>query len=67
VDEKLIDRKSGRLIAEVSPEFFRPAEVDLLIGDPKKAKDVLGWEAKVSVNELAEMMAKADLEKNGIR
>lgn len=67
VYEKLLDKNSGRTIAQVSPEFFRPAEVDLLIGDPSKAKKSLGWEAKVSVAELSEMMMKADLEKNGIR
>ncbi len=46
---------------EQDPRFFRPAEVDLLIGDPSQAKDKLGWEPKVTFNELIEMMVDADL------
>jgi GDPmannose 4,6-dehydratase len=46
VNEKGIDKKSGKILVSISPEFFRPAEVNLLIGDASKAKKVLGWEAK---------------------
>ena len=46
----------------MDPKFFRPAEVELLIGDPTKAKQKLGWEAKVSLKELVSMMVKNDLE-----
>ena len=46
----------------VDERFFRPAEVDLLVGDPTKAKKVLGWELKVSFAELVQMMVEADLE-----
>ncbi|MGH1424303.1 MAG: GDP-mannose 4,6-dehydratase [Pseudooceanicola sp.] len=60
VNESATDRKTGNKVVEISEEFFRPAEVDLLIGDPSKAKDTLGWEPKVSVRELAQMMAKSD-------
>ncbi len=58
--ETATDRKSGKKILEVSEKFFRPAEVDLLIGDPAKAREKLGWEPKVSVGALAQMMARAD-------
>ena len=46
---------------EVDPQFFRPAEVDLLIGDPKKASAVLGWQPQVGFEELVRMMVDADL------
>lgn len=52
----------GRILVEISPQFFRPAEVDLLIGDPTKAKKQLGWNPKTSVDELMKMMVRADRE-----
>ena len=61
VNEKLFDGKSNRLLAEVSKQYFRPAEVDLLIGDATKAKNKLGWAAQTQVTELCEMMVKNDL------
>lgn len=60
VDEIAIDRKSGRTLVKVNPEFFRPAEVEVLIGDPGKAKEKLGWAPKIGLEELAEMMVEAD-------
>lgn len=60
LDEKGVDRKSGKTVIVVSEAFFRPAEVDLLIGDAGKAERQLGWKPKVSVRELATMMARAD-------
>jgi GDPmannose 4,6-dehydratase len=60
VAETAVDRKTGRRLLEVSEKFFRPAEVDLLIGDPTKARTRLGWEPKVDVRALARMMARAD-------
>lgn len=60
--EKGFDSVSGALLVEVSPEFFRPSEVELLIGDPKKAKEKLGWSSTTSLNELVQIMMKADLE-----
>jgi GDPmannose 4,6-dehydratase len=60
VDEKGLDIKTGKTIVEVDPKFFRPAEVDLLLGDPAKAKNELPWMPKVSVNELARMMVRSD-------
>ena len=60
VDETATDRKTGRQIVRINPEFFRPAEVDLLIGDATKAKEALGWSATVQIDELETMMAKSD-------
>lgn len=62
VAEYAIDRNSGKRVIEVSERFFRPAEVDLLLGDASKAARVLGWKPTVSVRQLAEMMARADYE-----
>ena len=47
----------------VDPKFYRPAEVDILLGNPAKAKAKLGWEAKTSLNELMTMMVEADMER----
>ena len=58
-----VDRNTGKTIIKVNPKFYRPCEVDLLIGNPAKAEKVLGWKPKVQVNELAEMMVKADFDR----
>ncbi len=52
--------KTHRVLVKVNPKFYRPAEVDLLIGDPSKAKTGLGWEARTSLEELCRMMVEAD-------
>ena len=67
INEVARDKKTGKVVVKVNPEFFRPAEVDLLIGDASKAKEQLNWSAKTNLNELCAMMVKADLEraKNG--
>jgi GDPmannose 4,6-dehydratase len=65
IAEYAIDRESGKRVIEVSERFFRPAEVSLLLGDPSKAAKVLGWKPRVSVQQLAEMMARADYEDLG--
>ena len=65
VHEKGYDAKTGRLLVEVDPHFFRPAEVELLWGNPSKAERELGWQRKVSFSELVRMMVQADLEKYG--
>lgn len=62
VNEVGRDRESGRVLIRVSPEYFRPTEVDLLIGNPAKARQVLGWEPKTTFVELARLMAEADWE-----
>ena len=55
------DANSGKILVEVDPMFYRPTEVDLLIGDPSKAREKLGWETKVSFEELVRMMVKSDM------
>ncbi len=66
VNEVARDAKSGKVIVDIDPRFYRPAEVDLLLGDPSKAKNVLGWEPKVKFEALVEMMMRADLEEVGL-
>jgi len=63
-NEVAIDAESNRTLVRVSKKFYRPAEVDLLIGDPTKAKIDLGWEPKTNLEELCEMMLQADLARN---
>lgn len=60
-DEKGIDRKTGKVIINIDPYFFRPAEVDLLLGDPKKAREKLNWQPKVKFKELVKLMIEHDL------
>ena len=59
-----VDRESGKILVRVNPKFYRPAEVDLLIGDSRKAKENLGWKAKTTLEELCEMMVTSDIERN---
>jgi GDPmannose 4,6-dehydratase len=61
VEEKGIDPSSGSVLVEVSPNYFRPTEVDVLMGDYSKAKDMLGWEPKTKVEELCRIMVESDL------
>ncbi|MGR9048632.1 GDP-mannose 4,6-dehydratase [Halobacillus faecis] len=63
VNEKGINKETGETLVEVSPEFFRPAEVDQLLGEPKKAKELLGWNpVKTSFEELVKIMAEEDMQ-----
>jgi len=55
-----IDSSTGKIIVEIDPRYYRPTEVDILIGDPSKAKEKLGWEPKVKLEELVKIMIKAD-------
>lgn len=57
-------RETGRVVVRVNPKFYRPAEVDLLIGDASKARRVLGWEAKTTLEELCRIMVEADVKRN---
>jgi GDPmannose 4,6-dehydratase len=58
VDETGVDTKTGKTVVKIDPTYFRPSEVDLLVGDASKAREVLGWKPKRSFAELvAEMMA----------
>jgi len=63
-DETATDVKSGKIIVRVNPQFYRPAEVDLLIGNPQKAKRDLGWEAHTTLEELCAMMVESDIKRN---
>lgn len=58
IEEKGLDSKSGQLLVEISEEFYRPAEVDLLIGDYTKAKEELGWEPSTNLEMLVKIMVK---------
>ncbi|PHS70793.1 MAG: GDP-mannose 4,6-dehydratase [Alcanivorax sp.] len=63
-EETGVDTSSGKVIVAVNPKFYRPAEVDLLIGDPARAKEKLGWEPTTTLEELCRMMVEADLRRN---
>ena len=64
VDEKGIDSATGKVLVQVDPKYFRPAEVEQLLGDPTKARTLLGWNpTKTSFPELVRRMVKHDLEK----
>jgi len=58
------DKTTGKTIVRVNKKFYRPAEVELLIGNPEKAKKVLGWQPETSLEKLCEMMVEADLRRN---
>ena len=60
-DEIGLDAKTGRVLVEIDPAYFRPTETDLLIGDPAKAKEKLGWETKITLEELVSEMVQAAL------
>ncbi len=61
--EVAINKSSGKIVSKVNSKYYRPAEVDLLIGDASKAKNKLGWEATTSLEELCKLMVEADLKR----
>jgi len=63
-NETATDKATGKVVVKVNPKFYRPGEVDLLIGDPSKAKKELGWEPKCTLEELCAMMVKEDIRRN---
>jgi len=65
-NEIAIDKATSKTLVKVNPKFYRPCEVDLLIGNPQKAKDILGWEPKTTLEELCSMMVKADIKRNEV-
>jgi len=65
VDERGYCSRTGKLLVDVNPKFFRPAEVDLLLGDASKAERLLNWRRRVSFRELVKMMVRADLKLYG--
>ena len=64
INEVAIDTATGKTVMRINEKFHRPAEVDLLIGDPSHAKNVLGWEPKTNLEQLCQMMVEADLRRN---
>jgi GDPmannose 4,6-dehydratase len=62
--EQGFDASTGKVVVKINPKFYRPAEVELLIGNPAKAKATLGWEPKTTLEELCRMMVVADLARN---
>lgn len=64
--ETAVDLKTGKIVMKINSKFHRPAEVDLLIGNPRKAKEKLNWEPKASLEELCRMMVDADIRRNTI-
>ena len=64
LDEVAVDTASGKTVMRINPKFHRPAEVDLLIGNPAKAKQLLGWEPSTSLEALCQMMVESDLKRN---
>ena len=62
--ESAVDTATGKTVMRINPKFYRPAEVELLIGNPAKAKAKLGWEPKTTLEELCQMMVEADLRRN---
>lgn len=64
--ETATDAATGELMVRINPKFYRPAEVELLIGDPQKAKDDLNWEPSATLEELCTMMVEADIRRNKV-
>ena len=62
VDEKGYDNKTDKVIVAIDPQYYRPTEVETLLGDPSKAKKELGWEPKITFEELVTEMVEKDLE-----
>ena len=62
--EVAVDTATGKTVMRIDPHFYRPAEVELLIGDPAKATEILGWKPQTSLEELSRMMVEADLRRN---
>ncbi len=66
INEKGKDSRTGKILVEIDPKYFRPSEVDILCGDPTKAKQKLNWAPKTTLKELVKLMVKSDLEKEKI-
>ena len=66
LEEKGIEKETGRVFIEINPTYFRPTEVDSLLGDASKAKKVLGWQPKTNFKELAALMVDHDLKQVGL-
>ena len=64
--EQAVDKKSGNVIVKVNPRYYRPTEVDLLVGDPSKAEQILNWKPETNLESLCKMMVDADIRRNEI-
>jgi len=62
-EEKGVSKETGKVLVEVDPRYYRPSEVELLIGDSSKARAQLGWAPKTDFAELVKLMVKADFDK----
>jgi GDPmannose 4,6-dehydratase len=67
IDEVGIDANTGRTVVKINPSFYRPAEVDLLLADPKKAEEVLGWKPEISFEALVNEMVEVDMKNEANR
>ncbi len=63
LDETATDNTTGKVVVRINSDFYRPAEVELLLGDPSKAREVFGWEASTTLEQLASMMVEADMKR----
>lgn len=63
-NERAVDSQTGKVMVSINPHFYRPAEVELLIGNPEKAKVQLGWESETTLEQLCRMMVEADISRN---
>ena len=67
IEEKYIDKKTGEIIVEIDPRYFRPAEVEILIGDASKAKEKLNWQPKIKFEDLVKIMIDADFKEINLK
>jgi GDPmannose 4,6-dehydratase len=65
IEEKGYDQRTGRVLVEIDPRYFRPTEVEQLLGDARKAHEALGWSHQTPVRELVSEMVRADIEALG--
>merc|ERR1712217_769741 len=66
LEEESVDAKTGQVLVQVSPKYFRPSEVETLLGDPAKAKKILGWEPQISFKALVHEMLEYDMKQAGL-
>lgn len=64
--EVATDKSTGKVLVKVNPKYYRPAEVDLLIGNPERAEKILGWKSSTTLEQLCEMMVTSDIERNKV-
>ena len=62
MDEQGLDAENGQILVSVDPRYFRPTEVDHLLGDASKAKSMLGWEPQITLDQMVEEMVHSDME-----